>query len=1035
MTDQFSQPGHAPQSISYKDSLTEWVEGDGGDGHPGPPSVHTGEENWRQVDTFSEYPPTPRGQYIQQTQPKLAPVPVQAYTTPRWRLPSMWSVGMIVATVVLLVTSVIAIIFAFIQIRNSIDSTFEGTEAAESVPYPLLALLALIPALIIGLCVWVIDRWEREPIPLYLIALGWGAGISIVMALYGNQWWDAMAQNVANTREEYQVLTIAVGAGVVEEGAKALGLLLIFFLFFKYVNGPIDGIVLGLLIGVGFAFTENILYFAQASGLENLAEQGYNVPEGQSVGSYFLNRAILTPFVHPLATALTGLFMGIASTRRNPRILVFPLGLLGYLLGATLHGLHNFSSIREFATEPLSRTLLQAPVYAGAIALVLMTTQMQRRTTHRGLVEYAAAGWISWNEIAMVMNMTNRRRAKVWAEASVVERGGRAEDGRRAMRRFQHELIHLGYTRTVNIDRRTAHTLDARHKEAERLDLITRLRNVFAEIEDANASLQRFGVPAGGELVASGAMAGYAYAQAQPGGDAGVAASGGSPGGDAGVAASEGSPGFDGGVADEGAAVFQEEQLEAAGESGVGQTPAQPAESGVEHGADADFGQPSGEDEFDFGQPSGEASQTREGESTEPEDRDGLEGEQVGAWAVPDGYAGAGQSQLDAGSQARVGEWAGAGAELGQRDREWEARPAPSDEEDTGQSGLDAAGQMGGEVAADQADEEAAGQMAVEAAAGESDQEDATRVLEGVGQAPVPDDGSAPTEVFATSLTQLPPPGSVPTRARGAFADPAGATDSQPTEVFDRRAHVVHADPEPADAADTGQAAETFGDDPSAAAHEGSTQVYEAQQWPGHYGAPSQEPYVAPRDHGWVAGPEFPDMSQMPAPRVSMWERMPDDAASAWPSPMPERPELPLEPDQWPGHEGHEQSTPPSNEPAGQPIAEPTGSDQDNAARWQTLVRKHPIFGQDGRVTTAAGEQAEQPRQPELRGQPMQGEWPEQRQEERVESPGPADVPVDSNGDIVPDSTWQAGATAEGEKIAAAEEDSQGGGRGEGSAS
>ena len=62
-----------------------------------------------------------------------------------------------------------------------------------------------------------------------------------------------------------QVLKIAVGAGVVEELAKGLGVLLVFFVLKKYVNGPLDGIVLGLLTGVGFAFTENILYFGRAS--------------------------------------------------------------------------------------------------------------------------------------------------------------------------------------------------------------------------------------------------------------------------------------------------------------------------------------------------------------------------------------------------------------------------------------------------------------------------------------------------------------------------------------------------------------------------------------------------------------------------------------------------------------------------------------------------------------------------------------------------------------------------------------------------
>ena len=47
------------------------------------------------------------------------------------------------------------------------------------------------------------------------------------------------------------------------------------------------------------------------------------------------------------------------------------------------------------------------------------------------------------------------------------------------MRSFQNELIHLGYTRSINVQRRTAHTEQVRRKEAERLAYITELRKVF----------------------------------------------------------------------------------------------------------------------------------------------------------------------------------------------------------------------------------------------------------------------------------------------------------------------------------------------------------------------------------------------------------------------------------------------------------------------------------------------------------------------------------------------------------------------------
>ena len=47
-----------------------------------------------------------------------------------------------------------------------------------------------------------------------------------------------------------------------EEFGKGLGVFLIFVTARRAFDGPVDGIVYGALIGAGFAFTENIQYFA-----------------------------------------------------------------------------------------------------------------------------------------------------------------------------------------------------------------------------------------------------------------------------------------------------------------------------------------------------------------------------------------------------------------------------------------------------------------------------------------------------------------------------------------------------------------------------------------------------------------------------------------------------------------------------------------------------------------------------------------------------------------------------------------------------
>ena len=421
----------------------------------------------------------------------------QIEQAPRWRRSPNWSWQTLVACVVLVGLTVVALTLAFGLIKDQTHALLDsasrssGHKYDDNVPYFFVICLALVPAVVIGAAVWFIDRWEPEPIVMYVIAIGWGAGVSVLLSFNGNGWWSRHALAMSESTAQYDVMTKAVGAAVIEEGAKGLGLLVFFFALNKYINGPMDGLVYGLLVGMGFAFTENIFYFARASVAETVGGSvDLSGMETWTVGSLFFARAILTPLVHPLATAITGLFVGLATTSRKPYVAILPIAVVGYALAALLHGLHNYSSIKRFADEPATRLMLQLPVYIGAAVLIYFVGGMQRRDVHRGLVEYSQAGWLSPNEIRMVMSLVNRRKARLWAGASAAELGRTVDSGRKAMRSFQNELIQLGYTRSINVQRRTAHTESVRRKEAERLAYITELRRVFTtpvEEEEAHA--------------------------------------------------------------------------------------------------------------------------------------------------------------------------------------------------------------------------------------------------------------------------------------------------------------------------------------------------------------------------------------------------------------------------------------------------------------------------------------------------------------------------------------------------------------------
>ena len=69
------------------------------------------------------------------------------------------------------------------------------------------------------------------------------------------------------------------------------------------------------MVGVGFAFTENILYLASAyDGSDGSARAG-----SQALTGLFVLRCLVSPFAHPLFTAFTGIGVGIAVELPAPR--------------------------------------------------------------------------------------------------------------------------------------------------------------------------------------------------------------------------------------------------------------------------------------------------------------------------------------------------------------------------------------------------------------------------------------------------------------------------------------------------------------------------------------------------------------------------------------------------------------------------------------------------------------------------------------------------------------------------------------------
>jgi len=262
-------------------------------------------------------------------------------------------------------------------------------------------VLALIPLVIVFTAVWIIDRWEPEPIGLVILALCWGGIAAVGLTLLVDLVLELVFRPAPSFAQE--VLSTVVQAPVVEEIMKGLGLLIIFFTARRALDGPVDGVVYGALLGAGFAFTENIQYFAVA-----LLDGGV----AQTTVTFFM-RGIVSPFAPVMFTAVTGYLLGRAAGEGAAGGSVpghWALGLLGSIF---LHAQWiGSASLGDFF---LLYAVVQVPLFALFIVGIVMLHREEARLTRKRLGDYAAAGWFTPQEADMLATPAGRRAALAWA--------------------------------------------------------------------------------------------------------------------------------------------------------------------------------------------------------------------------------------------------------------------------------------------------------------------------------------------------------------------------------------------------------------------------------------------------------------------------------------------------------------------------------------------------------------------------------------------------------------------------------------------
>lgn len=277
----------------------------------------------------------------------------------------------------------------------------------------LVLIFALLPLPVVVACFLFADRYEPEPTRYVVAAFAWGAVGSVLLVL-GIQ---LLLLKVLDVQASDTVLS-TVWAPAFEESSKALFLVALVLFRRQRIGGVLDGVVYAGIAGAGFAFTENVLYYAGAySG--SLFEGTPGAAQMQGAGAttgLFVVRGLFSPFAHSLFCVAFGIAVGLAvSTRRRwVRWGAPPVGLLASM---GLHGAWNGSIALGGPTSFfLAYGLGFIPLFMAGIAFAVVMRTREGRMLVRALRDASSRGWLHPDEIVWLSRFALRRRARSFAQ-------------------------------------------------------------------------------------------------------------------------------------------------------------------------------------------------------------------------------------------------------------------------------------------------------------------------------------------------------------------------------------------------------------------------------------------------------------------------------------------------------------------------------------------------------------------------------------------------------------------------------------------
>ncbi|MCS7173667.1 MAG: PrsW family intramembrane metalloprotease [Armatimonadetes bacterium] len=263
------------------------------------------------------------------------------------------------------------------------------------------ALIVLILTVLYVVILYWADRHEKEPGSVLGAALFGGAIAAPVLTI--------IVERLAGIRMSvYPAAFHALNAAffgpnpagaVVEEGMKALVMLVLFRLLPREFDGTLDGVVYGGIVGAGFALAESVVY------LWDLSRAGF----GGGIGAGEAFGILLTGLTHSAFGALFGASLGAVREFGLTGSAAWWLPVGGFAVTALYHAAYDaLAALIVSRTGPSAFLVFARNVadWAGVMALggiVVWALRHERNVIHRYLPVEAREGHIPQEYVEAVL--------------------------------------------------------------------------------------------------------------------------------------------------------------------------------------------------------------------------------------------------------------------------------------------------------------------------------------------------------------------------------------------------------------------------------------------------------------------------------------------------------------------------------------------------------------------------------------------------------------------------------------------------------